>query len=70
MNGGNLSFAVSYFYLNSSDAGNGILRLYGVNTMHADGLSAKVASASAGMVLKPQEYCTLYAHVHGPARSV
>ena len=37
--------------LNSSGAGDGILRLLGVNIMPADALAPKVASASAGMVL-------------------
>ena len=37
--------------LNSSDAGDGIFRLWGVNTMSADALAPKVARASAGIVL-------------------
>ena len=37
--------------INSSDAGDRIFQLYGVNTMPADALAPKVARASAGMVL-------------------
>ena len=37
--------------LNSSDAGDGIFWLLGVNTMPADTLAPKVTRASAGMVL-------------------
>ena len=37
--------------LYSSGAGDGILQLLGVNTVPADALAPKVASASAGMVL-------------------
>ena len=35
----------------SSDAGDGIFRISGVNTMLADALDPKVARASKGMVL-------------------
>ena len=37
--------------LNSSDAGDEIFWILGVNTMPADALAPKLASASAGMVL-------------------
>ena len=37
--------------VNSSDAGDRILWLWGVNTMPADALAPKVARASAGMAL-------------------
>ena len=36
--------------LESSDAGDGIIRLWGINTMPADTLVPKVAKASTGMV--------------------
>ena len=36
---------------NSSDAGDGIFRLCGVNIMPGDALAPKVAIASSGMVL-------------------
>ena len=41
----------SYCHINSSDAGDGIFRFWGVSTMPADALAPKVASASAGMLL-------------------
>ena len=37
--------------VNSSNAGDGIVRLLGANTMPADALAPKVARASAGIVL-------------------
>ena len=42
---------IAWFNGNSSNAGYGIFRLLGVNTMPADALAPEVASASAGMVL-------------------
>ena len=38
-------------HFNSSDAGDGITQLCGVNTKSVDALAPKVARASAGMVL-------------------
>ena len=40
-----------YLNLNSSDAGDGIFRLWWVNIMPADALAPQVARASAGMIL-------------------
>ena len=40
---------------NSSDAEDGIIPAFGVNTMPANALAPKVASASAGMVLAGQD---------------
>ena len=37
--------------INSTDAGDGMFWLWGVNNMPADALAPKVARASAGMVM-------------------
>ena len=41
--------------VDSSDAGDGIFQLNGVNTIPADALAPKVIRASAGMVLAVQD---------------
>ena len=40
--------------INAFDSGDGIVWISGINTMFADALGPKVASASAGMVLAVQ----------------
>ena len=40
-----------YTCVDSGDAGDGIFRRWGVNTILADALAPEVAKASAGMVL-------------------
>ena len=46
--------------INSSDAGDGIFRLWGVITMPADAMAPKVTKASTGVVLAATVYDRQY----------